>query len=150
MAEAVFADMVKKQGLESQFHIDSAGTAAYHAGEPPDSRSAKTCVSNGVPVNHRARQVRKDDFSTFDYILCMDESNLKDLIDAKPNGTRSHVALFGSYSAEKGDRIIEDPYYGGPSGFQINFAQVTRCSTGFLKELGFSSDAKAHINHTHN
>ncbi|KAJ2084075.1 Low molecular weight phosphotyrosine protein phosphatase [Coemansia sp. RSA 988] len=136
MAEAVFADMVKKRGLRARFQIDSAGTAAYHVGNSPDKRSTETCFSNGVPIRHRARKVCEKDFFTFDYILCMDENNLQDLLDEKPDGSHSHIALLGSYSAEKGDRIIEDPYYGGRDGFKTNFAQITRCSVGFLKELG--------------
>ncbi|KAJ1734313.1 Low molecular weight phosphotyrosine protein phosphatase [Coemansia biformis] len=138
MAEAVFAHLVKTNGLYDRFVVDSAGTAAYHAGETPDKRTVQTCVSKGVPIKHRARRVRSSDFADFDYMLCMDQGNLDDLLRIKPPGARAHVALFGSYSGEAGDRIIEDPYYGGNDGFRTNFAQVTRCSVGLLKELGFS------------
>ncbi|KAJ2802756.1 Low molecular weight phosphotyrosine protein phosphatase [Coemansia guatemalensis] len=136
MAEAVFTAMVKKRGLRDRFQIDSAGTAAYHLGEFPDKRTIAACFSNGVPVRHQARQVCEEDFYTFDYILCMDEDNLKDLNDEKPAGSTPRIELFGSYSAEKGDRIIKDPYYGDRDNFEANFNQVTRCSEGLLKELG--------------
>jgi protein-tyrosine-phosphatase len=56
-----------------------AGTASYHVGSPPDSRSVRTCAKHGVPTNHRARQVSPDDFKEFDYLLAMDKSNLADL-----------------------------------------------------------------------
>lgn len=56
-----------------------AGTAGYHVGSPPDSRSSRTCTKYGVPVVHRARQVSEDDFYEFDYLLAMDTSNLEDL-----------------------------------------------------------------------
>ncbi|KAI9469449.1 phosphotyrosine protein phosphatase I superfamily [Coemansia mojavensis] len=136
MAEAVFRHMVKSKGISDRFIIDSAGTAGYHEGSKPDSRSAATCKAHGVPVSHRARQVRKQDFASFDHILCMDESNYEDLLRMKPASSSARVALFGSFSARPEDRIIEDPYYGGRDGFVVNFNQVTRCSEGLLKELG--------------
>ncbi|KAF9147159.1 acyl carrier protein, partial [Mortierella sp. AD010] len=58
-------------------------------GASPDSRSAETCRKNGVPMKHRARQVTNEDFTKFDYILCMDEENLRDLKDMAPKGHKS-------------------------------------------------------------
>ncbi|KAG0269564.1 hypothetical protein DFQ27_003027 [Actinomortierella ambigua] len=136
MAEAVFAHIVEKKGLKTQFEIDSAGTASYHVGDTPDRRSAETCRKNGVPVNHRARAVKTADFTYYDYILCMDEENLRDLKDMAPKGYTATVKMFGTYDP-KGDRIIKDPYYGGQSGFDRNFQQVTRCSDAFLESLGY-------------
>ncbi|KAI9499305.1 phosphotyrosine protein phosphatase I superfamily [Zychaea mexicana] len=136
MAEAVFAHVVKQKQLDGNFGtIDSAGTSSFHVGENPDSRSASTCKDNGVPVNHRARRVTQDDFSKFDYVLCMDNSNLADLQEMKPAGSKATVKLFGDYDPQ-GETIIRDPYYGGNDGFQRNFKQVTRASEGLLKALG--------------
>ncbi|KAJ2480894.1 Low molecular weight phosphotyrosine protein phosphatase [Coemansia sp. RSA 2131] len=137
MAEAVFAHMVQHRGLSDMFTIDSAGTAGYHEGAKPDRRSTATCAAHNVPVNHRARRIRKSDFSQFDHILCMDESNYEDLVRMQPAASTAQVALFGSYSKTPGDLIIEDPYYGGDDGFRTNFDQVTRCSEGLLTKLGF-------------
>ncbi|KAK9720699.1 Low molecular weight phosphotyrosine protein phosphatase [Basidiobolus ranarum] len=136
MAEAVFAHTVKTKGLSDKFLIDSAGTAAYHVGETPDSRSTATCKKHGVPVNSRARQVSVKDYTDFDYILCMDESNLANLKSRKPKNSKATVEMFGKYDPE-GELVIEDPYYGGQDGFEHNFRQVTRCSLGFLKSLGY-------------
>ncbi|ORY98521.1 phosphotyrosine protein phosphatase I superfamily [Syncephalastrum racemosum] len=136
MAEAVFAHAVKQNGLSDHFgKIDSAGTAAYHTGESPDSRSAQTCRHHGVPVNHKARQVRKSDYDTFDYILCMDTSNLADLQEMAPPGSKAKIQLFGEFDPQ-GEKIIKDPYYGGIHGFERNFQQVSRASEGLLKFLG--------------
>ncbi|KAI8072763.1 phosphotyrosine protein phosphatase I superfamily [Gongronella butleri] len=136
MAEAVFQHEVKQRGLADHFgKIDSAGTAGYHVGETPDSRSAATCKKHGVPVNHRAQKVHARHYSEFDYILCMDESNLEDLEWMKPKGSKAEVALFGDFDPQ-GERIIQDPYYGSRDGFERNFDQVTRASEGFLKHLG--------------
>ncbi|KAL1928793.1 hypothetical protein VTP01DRAFT_2579 [Rhizomucor pusillus] len=136
MAEAVFAHTVNQKQLRDRFGvIDSAGTAGYHVGETPDHRSAQTCRKHGVPVSHHARKVHKSDFINFDYILCMDESNLEDLREMAPAGTKATIKLFGEFDPE-GDRIIRDPYYGGINGFERNFQQVSRASEGFLQSLG--------------
>ncbi|KAG1305347.1 hypothetical protein G6F64_008452 [Rhizopus arrhizus] len=134
MAEAVFTHIVKKNNLHCFSKIDSAGTAAYHVGEQPDSRSSACCRSHGVSVNHRARKVSKQDFDRFDYVLCMDKSNLRDLKSMAPSGSNAVIKLFGEYDPE-GELIIEDPYYGGDDGFEHNFKQVVRASEGFLKSL---------------
>ncbi|CAB4394293.1 uncharacterized protein OCT59_010960 [Rhizophagus irregularis] len=134
MAEAVFAHTVKKKGLESQFRIDSAGTAGFHVGASSDYRSAQTCKQYGIIIDHYARQVVTQDFGEFDYILCMDKSNLADLKDIQPKGSKAIIKLFGEYDPQ-GEHIIRDPYYGGIDGFEKNFQQVTRCSEAFIKSL---------------
>ncbi|KAJ3031601.1 UNVERIFIED_CONTAM: hypothetical protein HDU68_002204 [Siphonaria sp. JEL0065] len=136
MAEAVFRAQVKELGLEDSFtKIDSAGTAGYHVGDAPDSRSVATCKAHGVPVNHRGQKVKPSDFTTFDYILCMDDSNLSNLKSMQPKGNKAVVKLFGEFDPQ-GERIIEDPYYGGDEGFEHNYQQVVRASRGFIKALG--------------
>ncbi|KXS18207.1 LMWPc-domain-containing protein [Gonapodya prolifera JEL478] len=141
MAEAVFTDVVQKRGLADRFRIDSCGTGGYHIGEAPDSRSTATCNKHGVKVNHKARRLSNQDYSQFDWILCMDEHNLRDAESRRPAGDaakRAKLSLFGAFDPQ-GRRIIEDPYYGGQEGFETNFQQVTRCSDGFLAHLGFKS-----------
>ncbi|KAF3915040.1 hypothetical protein ABW21_db0202296 [Orbilia brochopaga] len=138
MAEAVFRQVAVENNLLDRFDkIDSAGTAAYHAGEPPDPRSAAVCMAHNVPVNHLARRVTKADFSEFDYILAMDESNLRDLQCKRPGDARNVVVkMFGDY--EDGGRtgvVVEDPYYGGKQGFEVNFRQVERYSRNFMREV---------------
>eukprot|EP00833_Pecoramyces_ruminatium_P014109 jgi/Orpsp1_1/1188141/evm.model.d7180000062785.1 len=112
MAEAVFTHEVNKRNLSNKFKIDSCGTCGFHVGQDPDSRSSKTCRKHNVPVNHTARQICQDDFNKFDYILCMDESNLEDLREIAPKKSKDKIQLFGEYDP-KGERIIRDPYYSG-------------------------------------
>ncbi|CAO3615812.1 unnamed protein product [Cunninghamella echinulata] len=109
MSEAVFAHTVKANQLNYHFQkIDSAGTAGYHVGEKP------ILVVYPLVISRH--------FDEFDYILCMDESNLEDLMDKKPAGSKAVVKLFGDFDPQ-GDRIIRDPYYGGIDGFEHNFQQ---------------------------
>lgn len=74
MAEAVFSDIVNKHGLNSKIKIiDSAGTAGYHIGDFPDTRTIDVCKEHGVPIDHIGRQICKEDFDEFDWILVMDQ-----------------------------------------------------------------------------
>lgn len=137
MAEAVFRHLVNTNNLQDRFaRIASAGTAGYHVGERPDSRSISTCKKYGVPVESRAQQVDPSDFDSFDYILAMDTSNLQDLNRIRPPQSKAQVKLFGEF----GDgQIVKDPYYGANDGFEYNFKQCTEYSIGLLKTLGFDS-----------
>ncbi|KAF3310104.1 hypothetical protein TWF173_010114 [Orbilia oligospora] len=138
MAEAVFRHVVTEKNLLDKFDvIDSAGTGAYHIGNPPDSRSVAECERNGVMVSHRARQVVREDFERFDYILAMDEENLEDLERKRGKGNgkgKARVMMFGEFAGEgeKGGKVVRDPYYGGQRGFEVNFGQCWRFSEGFL------------------
>jgi len=71
---------VLNKKLTSKFHIDSAGTIAYHCGEPPDSRSQQEAQRNNVDMSNQiARQVTPSDFTDFNYIIAMDRDNLTSL-----------------------------------------------------------------------
>lgn len=136
MAEAVFADTVKQAGLEDVILVDSFGTSAFHIGENPDRRSAAQCRKHNVPVNHKAQQIFPHHFTKFDYILAMDESNLRNLNQLKPRNSQAKVALFGDYRGDSQfKRIVDDPYYGGDSGFAYNFEQCKKFSENLLKEI---------------
>lgn len=82
MAEGVFRNLADRNPAIGE--IDSAGTGAYHSLEPPDSRTMSTLRRHGITnYNHAARKVTKEDFLTFDYLLAMDKSNLRDLLDVR-------------------------------------------------------------------
>ncbi|KAJ1821065.1 Low molecular weight phosphotyrosine protein phosphatase [Coemansia sp. RSA 2675] len=136
MAEAVFSHIVAKRGLASHFHIDSAGTAGYHVGEQPDRRTVATCKKNHVAISHRGQLLVQKHFDQFDYILCMDRENLSNSTRVKPRSPcRAKLELFGSYSEDAGDLIVEDPYYGGLEGFEEMYERIVRCSEGLLERL---------------
>ncbi|XP_067878180.1 low molecular weight phosphotyrosine protein phosphatase isoform X6 [Heterodontus francisci] len=77
IAEAIFRKQVTDRGIISKWKIDSAATSTYEIGNPADERGQRCLMKHGISTNHIARQVTKNDFLTFDYILCMDESNLR-------------------------------------------------------------------------
>jgi protein-tyrosine phosphatase len=104
--------------------IDSAGTGAWHAGEPPDTRSIRIARENGVDIsNQRARQLTNDDFARFDWIVAMDPDNLETAGRRRPPGPRHQRARLVPFvdfvpgdAHTRPDRV-PDPYYGDLSGF---------------------------------
>lgn len=136
MAEAVFKHKVEQLGYSDRFDvIDSFGTSGWHIGESPDSRSASTCRKHGVPVSHGAQQITLKDFARFDYVIGMDQSNKEDLLHMRPRGSKTRVAMFGEWKTdEQYSTIVLDPYYGGRSGFEVNFNQISHFSEEFLRQ----------------
>lgn len=133
LAEAVFRHEAHQRGFD-QLDIDSAGTAAYHVGETADPRSIEIARRNGVAVTSIARQVSPDDFSSFDLIVAMDAQNRSDLLAACPDTFKPRVRMMRDWDpAGPGD--VPDPYYGGASGFEDNFAMLTRCCRQLLDEV---------------
>lgn len=133
MAEGVFKSISESSQLKIK--VDSCGTASYHVGEKPDERVVEYCSSNGIALNHKARQLNIQDFDNFDFILGMDHENIRNINSIRPTGARAKVMLFGEFGVGKEDLIIKDPYYGSHDGFKRNYEQIVRCSHGLLKEL---------------
>ncbi|TWW68864.1 Low molecular weight phosphotyrosine protein phosphatase [Takifugu flavidus] len=117
-----------------QWVIDSGATSDWNTGSLPDNRGMACLRSHGTETSHRARQVTKDDFMTFDYILCMDESNLRELnrkVKSVKN-CKAKIELLGSYDPQK-QLIIKDPYYGSDNDFEMVYQQCVRCCEAFLE-----------------
>ena len=110
--------------LSSDFEIrvDSAGTANYHSGNSPDRRSQATALQHGIDISQqRARQFNVHDFDAFDYIYVMDRTTFLYSL-ARTEADRAKVALI------LGEEEVEDPYYGGPEGFEIVYQKIdTAC-----------------------
>jgi len=157
MAEGVFRSLAAPYRTSLIGDIDSAGTGAYHVHDPPDERTMTTLRAHGIRnYKHAARKVTKDDFYTFDYILAMDQYNLRDLLRLRDNVLAAQkkgangaseadvavVRLFGDFNSDGtlnkrvgGGQEIEDPYYGGINGFEIAYEQALKYSKGFLTYL---------------
>ncbi len=117
MAEAIFRHLVAQRGLADRVHVDSAGTGAWHVGEPPHPRTQAVLRDRGISWHgQRARQVRPSDLQEFDYVLAMDQENLAYLERLARRGRpRGQVArlldLVRPSPADGGD--VPDPYYTG-------------------------------------
>jgi low molecular weight phosphotyrosine protein phosphatase len=149
MAEAVFRHVTDHPNHSLIAEVDSAGTAGYHTGSPPDPRTMRTLKANGVTkYKHGARKVTAQDFETFHWIFAMDSDNLDDLHSMRDRAQRKRakagsqegqsevgkIALFGDFGGRKGEEVI-DPYYGADDGFATAYEQMVRFTAGFLKHL---------------
>ncbi len=136
-AEGIMIALLKKAKIESQFEIDSAGTAAYHEGERADPRSRATAISRGTPLVSIARQFRQEDFERFDWIIAMDQNNARNLLQiAQSTEYEKKVFLLRSFSATPlSDSCVPDPYYGGEGGFEEVYDICEEACQGLLKQI---------------
>lgn len=131
MAEAVFAHQVRAAGLEDQIEVDSAGTGHWHIGHPPHPGTRAMLTRHAIPYTHEARLVTPEDLAAFDYVLTMDDDNLRDM-QALGKG-RAVVRPFLDYAPESVFREVPDPYLTG--GFEGVYELVTEASEGLLKAM---------------
>lgn len=136
-AEGVMRALVRSAGLEDRIAIDSAGTGAWHAGEPADSRSRAAARARGIELTGQARQFVHTDFARFDYVLAMDRGNRRELLRmARGDRERAKVHLLRSFDATApADAEVPDPYYGGAQGFDQVLDICERACGGLLAHL---------------
>jgi protein-tyrosine phosphatase len=155
-AEGVMRALVKREGLQEHIDLESAGTGAWHVGNPPDARATAAARARGVSLEGRARQVRLEDFDDFDLLLAMDCENLRELRRLAPDDEqRAKVRLLrefdpasraqgtASYGLEgedpeaeaAGDLDVPDPYYGAAGGFEEVFELVQAACEGLLEQV---------------
>lgn len=135
-AQGVFEHLVKSAGLTDRILIDSAGTHAYHIGNPPDRRSQAAAKERGIDLSGlRARKVDVLDFEHFDYILAMDHSNLQDLQELIQQQEHERLHLFMRFATRWDVDEVPDPYYGGSSGFERVLDMVEDAAEGLLAHI---------------
>jgi protein-tyrosine phosphatase len=135
-AEGVFRKLLEGEGLGAVVGTDSAGTHGYHVGEPPDRRARETALRRGIDLGDlRARQVTPEDFSTFEYVLAMDEANYRDLSQICPRAAKKRLMLFMDFAPHLRTKEVPDPYYGGKSGFETALDMVEAASEGLLADI---------------
>lgn len=135
-AEVVLRTEIEKTGLGNCVDIVSCGTAGYHVGEPPDSRSQAAAKVRGYDMSTlRGRQVQDSDFEYFDFILAMDESNLMDLRRRCPKQYQAKLELFLTYANNYQEKEVPDPYYGGQQGFSRVLDLVEDASVGLVEVI---------------
>ena len=134
LAEAIFNKQIADAGHSDTVTADSCGTAAYHIGEPPDPRTIEISEANGVPINHRGRQLTTKDFDDFDHILVMDENNFHDALAVAPDIAADKVKLLRDYDPNPDDGQVPDPYWGGADGFRDVFDILDRSISNFIDQ----------------
>ena len=131
-AEAVLRQKLEQQSIHS-VEVDSAGTAGYHIGNPPDERAIAAGKAKGYALSSlSARQLSVEDFNEFDLILAMDEANLRDIHHIQPKGSLATVAMASSFS-EQSFINVADPYYGDAQGFYDVIQQCESIALGIIE-----------------
>lgn len=141
MAQSVLTHMVSQRGLAEQFEIDSAATSREELGNPPHYGTRTKLAQEGIPlIPHRARQMNRDDYLYFDYLIGMDSANIRNMTrivggeDTK--GKIYKMLSFADY--DKNHRLVEapdvaDPWYTGD--FEATYRDVVAGCEGFLHYL---------------
>ena len=137
-AQALFREAVTAARLDDEITTDSAGTHAYHIGNPPDSRATATALERDIDMTDlRARQVCEADFEQFDYVVAMDRDNLALLEASCPPEAQDRLSLMLDWAEGWGDEV-PDPYYGSDEGFIRVFDMLTAASQGLLAHIASS------------
>jgi protein-tyrosine phosphatase len=139
-AEGVMRALVADAGLQASVELDSAGTGAWHVGNPPDPRATDAARRREIVLAGAARQVRTRDFSEFDLIVAMDASNQHALGELAPDDAScAKVRLLREFDpASEGplDLDVPDPYYEGAGGFEEVLDLVQAACAGLLQWVG--------------
>lgn len=134
LAEAAFRLEAERSGLDVE--IDSAGTADWHCGKPPDPRSIAVARDAGIDISHlRARQVSPEDFRRFTHIFALDRKNLADLVAMMPGDATAEVSLLLDIMPEKRGEGVSDPYYGGQDMVAFTWAHVSRAARQLVERF---------------
>ena len=134
-AHGVFQAMVDKHDLGAAIQVESAGTHSYHVGNPPDARSQATARQRGVDLSGlTARRFVSADFTEFDYLLGMDNSNIADMRAIRPADAPARLQLMLEHSQKFSETEVPDPYF-GEDGFELVFEMIDDASRGLLQHI---------------
>lgn len=134
-AEGVFRRALEQAGMADEIELDSCGVGDWHVGKAPDSRSQQAALRRGVDISGlRARQLRAQDFTEFDYVLAMDQDNLRAMRELKPANSKAQLGLFLDFAGTPGAEV-PDPYYGGEEGFENVLNMIEAASEGLIQHL---------------
>jgi len=136
-AEAVFSYIVQKEGVADLFDIDSAGTSGYHIGENADFRMQQHATKRGYNLTSISRKFIPDtDFDQFDYIIGMDDENVRNLkIMVRNSNDLLKIHMMTDFMDNPKQHGIPDPYYGNEQGFELVLDLLEEAGSGLLKRL---------------
>lgn len=132
MAEAVLRDLVQKRGLADKIKVDSAATSSWHIGDPPHRGTQAKLKEYGISTSGmKGRQLSKEDFDKFDYIIGMDADNVRDI--RKMLGQPNHPKIFRFLDLTRYPKDVPDPYYTG--NFQETYDLVVEGCESLLDKI---------------
>lgn len=136
-AQGIFQHQVDKAGLTDYFIIDSCGTAAFNVGKSPDKRAIDATRHYGYNIEDQiARQISKEDYNKFDYIIAMDRKNMMSLTAWQPAGYSGEIELLMKYHPDSlGNTQIPDPYHDSPDKFFPIIETIEKAAAGLLEHI---------------
>ena len=139
-AEAVFKRLVNRKGMSDRFEIDSAGLISVHEGEKSDPRMISRAHARGIEMTSISRPIQPRDFTRFDYIVGMDDSNMEKLEEIRnslPEDSEEKAQLrkFSDFCIVHECDMVPDPYFGGYEGFEYALDLIEDAAEGFYEFL---------------
>jgi protein-tyrosine phosphatase len=154
MAEAIFLDCLNKLELTDSFEVASAGTANYHIGKEPDSRTLKVLKNKQINFNHIGQQVQLQHFYEYDIMFAMDSENLANLERIKPSNSACKLSLIRKFDEFAfGGLDVPDPYYGAEKDFIVVYNILATCIEKLLEDyqrFGHFAGLESPKNHADN
>ncbi len=135
-AQGVMESLVRTHGLQDQVLVDSAGTAGYHIGSPPDARMLSASSQRGYSLGSRGKQFERSFLRDRTLILAMDRDNYSNILSLA-EGAPPNVRLFSDFLDDSWPRDVPDPYYGGDDGFEYVLDMLEAGCPQILKSLGY-------------
>jgi protein-tyrosine phosphatase len=136
MAEAVLRQKLVDADLSGAVAVDSAGTGAWHVGDPADRRTRQALARRGYPDGHVARVFDPQWFAERDLVIALDLDNQRALRRMAPNRTTADtVRLLREFDPDADSLEVPDPYYGGAADFDIALDQVEAACDGLVDHL---------------
>ncbi|SDQ36183.1 low molecular weight protein-tyrosine-phosphatase [Pseudoxanthomonas sp. CF125] len=136
LAEGALRARIAASPLAGQVQVDSAGTGDWHVGQPPDPRAVACARGHGVDISMlRARQLRQRDYLEFDWLLCADGQNVRDVSRQAPPAQRNKVVLLTEWARVHEGCAVPDPYTGGPAEFEHAWRLVDSAARAVVARL---------------
>ncbi len=136
LAEGVMRHILRRDDLHDSVMVDSAGTHAYHVGEPPDRRAIAAAGRRGIDLSGQvARNIGREDFTTQDLIVALDEGHYHILHRMQPTGGRAELRMMLEFAPQQEERDVPDPYFGGDADFEHALDLIVDASEGLLERL---------------
>lgn len=134
LAQGLMDDLIAKNNLHDYIFTDSAGTGSWHIGSAPDPRTIQNALRHNISLPYFARQVCKDDFQIFDYIIAMDHQNLDNLKKICPSQSKSKLLKIRDFDRLEFGSNVPDPYYGSEEDFENVFQILCHSISNFYKD----------------
>lgn len=135
-AEVVVREKARAVGLDGRLELASAGTTGHHVGDPPDRRAIETARRRGYDLTPlRARRLQRADFESFDLLLAMTDSHLRQMHALASDGQAHKLRMFLDFAPAAGTRDVPDPYYDGGRAFETMLDLIEQGADGLLEAL---------------